>query len=696
MLARHGKRQTKAVRRSHLDITGAQTLCMFFLTHTHETPSFRIGLLPKACLNDESFFQTIKVVMKRWWVGLVLLWAVAASQAAANTLAMQSAYLIQSNQVFQLSDALAAPDEAFTPFHNRLRLGFVEEAVWIKLRIQAHTTPSPQTEETSHLDSAVVLRVGLLSLDRIELFEQVGGKWLIQQRGDTIKEKYAGCRDDVHCFELRSNPQQAIDVYLRIKTSNINTVELQAVTVKDLTPLVADRMVELVSTLSVATALLVIGVLFFVIARSHLVATFCLYQSVVVLSIFFTTGLVYTVFDGSSPELFNLIKQYVLNLRAMVSVLLSYVVLRSYKLHPLYHQAMWVLVGMGVLSAYYVAVGDVFNAVRLNIAIHVINFAVQILGVATAKGMTRVLRYIIFLGYVVFEVILIGSIFTAFNIDIDFGPFAPVFMQSMGDTRLNGSRVGLFLFAILIVQVFEQRKINSDTLESLKLEAAKSSVQRERLIERQSMIDMLTHELKNPLGTIRFALASLKRKSSDDPDAQQRVKHIDDSVDRMNQLIEHVALSNKIDRFDASQVTEAIDIAELVGVTIGDYDDIEIFNIDIQSDLKVQNSRLMLSLIVQNLISNAYKYHLPSDTVCIKAYTDQGYMLIVVSNTIELENSPDPERLFQAYYRHDYVQAQPGMGLGLSLCRSAAEKINATIGFSQQKNLVVFTLKVPL
>jgi hypothetical protein len=36
------------------------------------------------------------------------------------------------------------------------------------------------------------------------------------------------------------------------------------------------------------------------------------------------------------------------------------------------------------------------------------------------------------------------------------------------------------------------------------------------------------------------------------------------------------------------------------------------------------------------------------------------------------------------------------MGLGLSLSMSAAEKINAQIEFSQERNLVVFSLKVPL
>jgi signal transduction histidine kinase len=290
---------------------------------------------------------------------------------------------------------------------------------------------------------------------------------------------------------------------------------------------------------------------------------------------------------------------------------------------------------------------------------------------------------------------LLGSVVMNFNLFFEISSPAPLFMQSFGDSRLNGSRVGIFLFAILIIQVFERRKVNSDTLQEFKIEAAKSTAQRERLIERQSMIDMLTHELKNPLGTIRFALASLKRSSAEDSESQQRVKRIDDSVERMNELIEHVALSNKIDRFDVSQVRESVDIEELVDVCIGDFEDISIFKLDIAKDLNIQTSRLMLTLIFQNLISNAYKYHLKTDSILIRAYRQDRTVVVEVSNTVELEKSPDPERIFQAYYRHDNVQDQSGMGLGLSLVLAASEKINATINFAQHQNLVVFSLKVP-
>ena len=634
--------------------------------------------------------------MKRLWFFLMMLFFLAAPQAAATPFAIESAYLVSSSDNIQLEEVASFSNDAFKPFHKDLRLGFIENPVWIKLRIKPQPATSSEAASVIGSDSAVVLRTGLLALDSIELFERVNGEWIKQHRGDKVKQKYASCPDDFHCFELRSDPQHPIDLYLKIQTTTITTVVLEAVSVRDLPLLVANRMVTLMSTFAVATSLLVIGLLFFVIERSSLVATFCAYQISVVLLTFLSTGLMARMFENTSPELINTLNQYLLSIRAIFSVLLGYVLLQPYKLHSYYRKAMLFLAGLCVLSMYCVVSAQFSNASRLNIAIHLICFMVQIFGAATAQNISKLLRWLTLIGYLIFEIILIGSIFSAFNLYPEISQSTPLFMQSLGDWRLNGSRVGIFLFAILIIQVFDRRKISNETLQAFKHEAAKSTAQRERLIERQSMIDMLTHELKNPLGTIRFAIASLKRNVSIDSDSLQRVKRIDDSVERMNELIEHVALSNKIDRFDASQVKEPVDIAELIEVSIGDYADIRIFRIEVERGLFIPTSRLMLSLILQNLISNAYKYHLLTDTVLIKAYAQNHTAVIEVSNTIEIDKSPDPSKLFQAYYRHNNVQEQPGMGLGLSLSMSAAEKINATIEFSQERNLVVFSLKVPL
>lgn len=634
--------------------------------------------------------------MKRLWFFLMTLFYFAVSQAAASPLAIESAYLISPREDIQLQEVASFTDTAFKPFQKDLRLGFIEKPVWIKLRISPSSSTSSEATTARGSDSAVVLRAGLLALDSIELYEQVDGEWVKQHRGDKVKQKYASCQDDFHCFELRSDPKLPIDLFLKIQTTTITTVVLEAVSVRDLPALVANRMVTLVSTLAVAAALLMIGVLFFVVERSSLVATFCAYQISVALLTFVSTGLVVRVFEEASPELINTLNQYLLSIRAIFTVLLGYVLLQPYKLHAYYRQAMWLLAAMCLVSMYFVISDQFSNSSRLNIAIYVICFLVQIFGAATAQNISKLLRWITLIGYVIFEIILLGSILTAFNLYPEISHSTPLFMQSLGDWRLNGGRVGIFLFAILIIQVFDRRRISNETLQEFKLEAAKSAAQRERLMERQSMIDMLTHELKNPLGTIRFAIASLKRNVSTDNDSLQRVKRIDDSVERMNELIEHVALSNKIDRFDTNQVKESVDIAELIEVSIGDYEDIRIFRLEVESGLHIPTNRLMLSLILQNLISNAYKYHVPTDTVLIKAYVQNNTAVIEVSNTIDLHKSPDQSKLFHAYYRHNHVQEQPGMGLGLSLSMSAAEKINAQIEFSQERNLVVFSLKVPL
>jgi len=207
-----------------------------------------------------------------------LLFIATTSQAAVSTFALDSAYLIQPNKDVQFDDVSALPNDKFKPFTNDLRLGFVEEPVWIKLRITPKPASAVEPSFAAVADSAVVLRLGLLSLDSIELYEQVGGAWVKQIRGDTVSQKYAGCQDDYHCFELASDPKRPIDLYLKVQTTTIFTVMLQAVSVRDLSAVVANRMVSLVSTFAVAVSLLVMGLLFFIIDRSHLVATFCAYQ----------------------------------------------------------------------------------------------------------------------------------------------------------------------------------------------------------------------------------------------------------------------------------------------------------------------------------------------------------------------------------------------------------------------------------
>jgi signal transduction histidine kinase len=216
---------------------------------------------------------------------------------------------------------------------------------------------------------------------------------------------------------------------------------------------------------------------------------------------------------------------------------------------------------------------------------------------------------------------------------------------------------------------------------------------------------MLTHELKNPLGTITFAATSVKRKLLNDTDSLQRFKHIDLCITRMNKLIEHVARSSKIDRLHELGPVENIPAAALMHDLIEEYADNQRFILEIEDELTFRANREMLTVIFENLISNAYKYAHAASTINISIHSEvatpatignnQNHICFNISNTAGVFGIPDENRLFERYYRHSHSQSIPGLGIGLSLVKAAAQKIGAAVNYHHEYSLIIFTVRIP-
>ena len=56
----------------------------------------------------------------------------------------------------------------------------------------------------------------------------------------------------------------------------------------------------------------------------------------------------------------------------------------------------------------------------------------------------------------------------------------------------------------------------------------------------------------------------------------------------------------------------------------------------------------------------------------------------------------DPEKLFKRYYRHDSFQPVPGIGIGLTLVKDAAEKSASDINFQLEDDHIIFILSIPI
>ena len=118
--------------------------------------------------------------------------------------------------------------------------------------------------------------------------------------------------------------------------------------------------------------------------------------------------------------------------------------------------------------------------------------------------------------------------------------------------------------------------------------------------------------------------------------------------------------------------------------------------------------------IFTNLISNSIKYAKSSTLINIRVDVKDKSLLegfnflasnndelfpkvsVLLSNEVDSTNLPDPDKVFNRYYRHENFLAKPGMGIGLNIAKSAVDLLNGEIAFSVSSSTVSFTVEIPL
>jgi len=629
-----------------------------------------------------------------WLLALMLsmsCWGVSQAQEAAFL--FQKAYFLEADQDIEIDNISR---QTFTPYVNQLQLGFQSKPVWLRFEISPNPNATPSTTPRptdSGNFNPLILRMGPYVTDKLVLYEPDGQAWSQQVLGDKVVMGKRVCSDDTHCFVLKSNPSQPVTVYVEVHHQGVFSVRAEVFPWLELPQVVADGSSRISSSLAIASSLLFMALVLFVMDRNWLLFTYIGFQSLVLIFMALTTGKLAQIFNHISPVILDELTHHFFNLRVLMFVFVGWAALATYKPNKTYLAMVGLLVLLSVGSSAAITTGYVHAGIVIYLSVTGLNLVVQFYGLYATPKITRKIRGLLAFGYAIYVFIFLIALLVIFAKWIP--PGSGVLVNNFADWRLNGGPAGVVIFLIIVIQQAERKSESSRLLGQLRVEAAQSMANQDKLTERLTLIDMLTHELKNPLGTIRFALASLKRQTKDD-EGSERVSRIDRSVERMNDLIEHVAHSNRIDRFELSEEKEPIDAFDIVEELIAEYEDKSRFKIQIPEGAFFYSNRQMLSLMLANLIANAYKYDGKVQPIHIQVNTQADGTVFQITNSIEPSIQPDPSKFFQRYYRHDNVQSLPGMGIGLSLVESAAKKIGAKVTFHIDATQVAFTVEVPL
>ena len=199
-------------------------------------------------------------------------------------------------------------------------------------------------------------------------------------------------------------------------------------------------------------------------------------------------------------------------------------------------------------------------------------------------------------------------------------------------------------------------------------------------------LSFLSHDLRGGLNGVFLMIEVLKRELASEPKLAQTVQDLDAM---RRSLLETVGTMDRFlhaERFRKGKVElkpGTIHLNPLLNESASHFSyqakdkGVEL-RVDAPPQCVVTSDRELLSQIVQNLISNAVKYTQKGTVIVTARATGDGGCLISVA-----DHGPGiaPERLSQLFapFTRGETHGQPGVGLGLSIARQAAEYLGARL-----------------
>jgi chemotaxis family two-component system sensor kinase Cph1 len=224
-------------------------------------------------------------------------------------------------------------------------------------------------------------------------------------------------------------------------------------------------------------------------------------------------------------------------------------------------------------------------------------------------------------------------------------------------------------------------RLKTEVIYAINQKAGAIRMLNERLTEAYEELDTfsytISHDLKNPLATIKGFAQMLIRDASVEPRMQTVLKRIDDKVDRMNVMINEVLEYSRIGR--VALVMVPIDVKRIINDHIKDLKiayNADNLKVNIGNIPVVEGDPMMISQVFANLLSNAIKYSIPSGEpeIHIDGKEHEHEVTYTIRDNgvgIDIKQLPN---VFELFKRMDNVKDIEGTGVGLAIVKRIVEK----------------------
>jgi PAS domain S-box-containing protein len=221
--------------------------------------------------------------------------------------------------------------------------------------------------------------------------------------------------------------------------------------------------------------------------------------------------------------------------------------------------------------------------------------------------------------------------------------------------------------------------------------------------EKTDLVATISHELRTPMAAVYGAATTLLHRDQD-LDYDHRLELLEmlaREAKRLADITEEVLLTSQLDRGDLRVFHEPIDVDSVIRTTIATMESqLQTVRVDVDVAIAAPvaaGDADRLRQVLLNLLDNAVKYS-GADRVTVRVVTDDGRILIGVSDKGCGIPLADQQRIFEKFYRADpqLRHAPSGTGLGLYIARELTERMGGSLTLTSEPGRgSTFTIALP-
>ena len=217
---------------------------------------------------------------------------------------------------------------------------------------------------------------------------------------------------------------------------------------------------------------------------------------------------------------------------------------------------------------------------------------------------------------------------------------------------------------------------------------------------RTDFITNVSHEMKTPLSIMQNYGTLLQAPDLSDEKRLEYAKGVADGSRRMADMMTNILKLNRLENQQIYPKFEEYNLGEQLCECLLQYEKVwEKSEIEIETaleeDVSVKADSELLSLVWNNLFSNAFKFTQSGGTVSVSLNSTAHHAIVKVSDTGCGMTADVGAHIFEKFYQGDTSHATQGNGLGLALVKKVIDIMHGEISVESAVGKgTTFTVKI--